>query len=106
MPQSKYELTDSPLTADIEEMVERKNASYGNSIGKSSDLLRTLCPDGIPVTIFHRAHVLIRVLDKVSRLFSPNINYLQAMDAWNDIQGYCVKARQLEGEYFEDKHIG
>jgi len=90
-----------PFSRDVELLVESKNASYGNSIGKSADILRTLCPDGIPVGVFHRAHVLIRMLDKICRLFSPTIKKHEADDAWRDIAGYAYKGLQLEEEYDE-----
>jgi hypothetical protein len=81
---------------DIELLVENKNQSYGDSVGKCAKFLRIVCPDGIPTNIYHRAHILIRCIDKICRLFSPTIKKHEAEDAWRDIAGYAWKGIQLE----------
>ena len=91
-------ISSHPFAQDLELLIERKNASYGDSIGKSARVLGIICPDGIPTKIYHRAHVLIRCIDKICRLFSPTINREDAIDAWRDIAGYAWKAIQLEEE--------
>lgn len=91
----------NPYLQDVELLVARKNESYGNSIGKSASLLGILCPAGINPNIYHRIHIVIRLLDKVSRLVSATLRKEEALDAWTDIAGYAIKARQLEEDYFE-----
>lgn len=96
-------IEDHPFIRDLETLIERKNASYGDSIGKSAEVLRIISPSGVPASIYHRAHILIRIIDKVCRLFSPTIGREDAIDAWKDIAGYAWKAIQLEEEHdFED----
>lgn len=85
-----------PFTQDLDLMIARKNASYGDSVGKSAQMLAVVCPNGIPSKIFHRAHLLIRIMDKVCRLFSPTITTNEAIDAWKDIAGYSRLAIGLE----------
>jgi len=46
-------------------------------------------------------HIIVRLLDKISRLACENIPKEAAIDAWNDIAGYAIKAKQLE-ESFDD----
>lgn len=99
------EADEHPFMTDLDLMVERKNESYGDSIGKSADILGIVCPGGIVPSIYHRAHILIRCLDKICRLFSPTIKEHEAIDAWRDLAGYAWKAIQLEEEHNEQNRL-
>ena len=81
---------------DIEELLEKKNHSYGNSVARSADMMRALFPCGMGIQVYHRVHFMIRIFDKLCRLASPNIRREEAVDAWKDIVGYGMLALRQE----------
>ena len=86
------------LAADLADLVEQKQHAYGDSFGKSGDVLRILYPNGVRVDQYADLLTVTRVLDKLFRVAT-------AKDAlgespWRDIGGYALLA--LRGENFEE----
>lgn len=90
---SKYE----DLGREIGELVDQKQAAYGDSFGRSGAVLRVLYPDGIKPEQYDDALAVVRIVDKLFRVANQR-------DAFNespgrDIAGYgMLMARRHEGE--------
>ena len=70
----------------IGKLVAEKQLAYGDSYGKSGELLKVLFPNGIPVDMYKEALAIVRVIDKLFRLCTdPNYN---GESPWADIVGY------------------
>jgi len=84
---------------DLQSLIEEKNRYYGDSVGKTANLLFTLCPDGIKPSRYHDLHIVVRMLDKISRIMGGNPPPEALVDAYRDIAGYAILAlKQLEEE--------
>lgn len=83
-------MTYPDLGRSIGELVEAKQAAYGDSFGRSGAVMRALYPAGIPPEKLDDALAVVRVLDKLFRIAT-------ARDAlgespWRDIAGYALLA--------------
>lgn len=79
-----------PIAADIAATVAEKNAAYGDSVTRSADIMRVLYPDGIPVSAYGDALLIVRVLDKLSRIATDRDALGES--PWRDIAGYALRA--------------
>lgn len=77
-----------------------KQRKYGDSIGRSVKLLETLWPEGIDVTEYGHALLVVRIFDKLSRIATNEADDEERIDAWRDLAGYGLLgwARLLEGD--------
>jgi hypothetical protein len=78
------------LAVALADLVEAKQQAYGDSFGKSGDVLRILYPNGVRVDQYGDLLAITRVLDKLFRIAT-------AKDAlgespWRDIGGYALLA--------------
>ena len=80
----------SDIAKNVRDIVITKNETYGDSVSKSAKLMHVLYPDGIAPSHYDDAHLIIRVLDKLSRLASADITKRAKYDAWQDIAGYGI----------------
>ena len=64
-----------------------KNMAYGDAIAIVEALMRVLFPDGVPPDKFDDALLIIRVLDKITRLARGDKKAF-AESPWADIRGY------------------
>lgn len=79
------------VALSVAELVTKKQLQYGNSVDKSAGILSILYPTGIPVEAFGDALLLIRMLDKMSRIAQQAITGRQdTEDAWADLVGYSL----------------
>lgn len=78
------------VTNSLAGLLESKNTRYGDSVSKAEDILHLLFPNGIKTKHYVHLHLIIRILDKLSRISSDNVNAGAVIDAWNDIAGYAV----------------
>jgi hypothetical protein len=78
----------SQKAKQIGELVESKNAAYGNSFEVSGEMLRELWPDGIPVASYTDVACVVRILDKLKRI-ATNKDY-NGESPYVDIGGYGV----------------
>lgn len=85
-----------PIAADIAATVAEKNAAYGDSVTRSADIMRVLYPDGIPVSAYKDALLIVRVLDKLSRIATDRDALGES--PWRDIAGYALRACEGAGK--------
>ena len=56
------------LGAEIGELVDTKQAAYGDSFGKAGAVMRILYPNGISVDAIDDALAVVRIIDKLFRI--------------------------------------
>lgn len=71
-------------------LIEEKQAAYGDSFGKAGDVMRILYPLGIPPQKLDDALVVVRVLDKLFRIATDRDALGES--PWQDIAGYGLLA--------------
>lgn len=72
----------------IGELVENKNAAYGNSFEISGNILLELWPNGIPVECYTDVACVVRILDKLKRI-ATHKDY-NGESPYLDISGYGI----------------
>lgn len=80
--------TYSEIGADVGALVERKQAAYGDSFGKSGEVMRILYPAGIPPEKLDDALTVVRVLDKLFRIATDRDALGES--PWRDVAGYAL----------------
>lgn len=80
------------LAAEVGELVSEKQKAYGDSITKTVDILKSLFPSGVPVYAYSDLLLIVRMLDKFSRLATRGEDGkdLGGEDAWKDLCGYSL----------------
>jgi len=71
---------------NLAELVIRKQMAYGNSFGRSHEIIRVLYPNGIRPDQYLDALAVIRVIDKLFRIANQKAAFGE--DPWRDIAGY------------------
>ena len=56
------------ITDDLAQILSIKDEAYGNAFDKTTQSLSLLYPNGIKVEQYKDLHVIIRMLDKISRI--------------------------------------
>lgn len=74
----------------IGSLVEEKQRAYGDSFGRSGQILRILYPTGIPLDKLDDALAITRVLDKLFRIATDRDALGES--PWRDIVGYALLA--------------
>lgn len=74
----------------IAKLVIEKQEAYGDSFGKSGQIVNILYPDGIPVEKLDDALTLIRILDKMFRIATDKDALGES--PFRDIMGYALLA--------------
>lgn len=74
------------LGAEIGRLVEQKQAAYGDAVAKTGEMMRILYPDGIPPEKMGDALIVIRILDKLSRIATDRDALGES--PYRDIAGY------------------
>ena len=78
------------LAKSIARTLKGKQSAYGDSFGKSGDVLRALYPDGIPPDKYDDALAVVRVVDKLFRVATDRDAFGES--PWRDIAGYAILA--------------
>ena len=78
------------IADEVAKLVEEKQAAYGDSFGKSGEVLRILYPDGIPPEKLADALTITRVVDKLFRIATKKDALGES--PWRDIMGYALLA--------------
>ncbi|MHB2009873.1 MAG: HNH endonuclease [Acidobacteriaceae bacterium] len=78
------------IAQQVGELVERKNAAYGNSFAKAGEFLRLLYPNGVQPDQMEDSLLLVRVFDKCMRIATDKDALGE--DPWADILGYALLA--------------
>lgn len=91
------------LGREIGALVGRKNAAYGDAFGKVAQILEILYPDGIGRESYHDVGLLVRVLDKLSRIATDAGAFGES--PYLDIAGYMLlaEARWRQAEEIENE---
>lgn len=90
--------TDFPgLGAEIGRLVQEKQVAYGDSFGKSGDVLRILYPEGIRPEQYDDALAVVRIIDKLFRVATDRDALGES--PYRDIIGYgLIGAARVERE--------
>lgn len=87
--------TYAEIGRDVGELVLQKQAAYGDSFGRSGEVMRILYPDGVPPEKLDDALTVVRVLDKLFRIATDRDALGES--PWQDIAGYALLSlRRLE----------
>jgi len=90
-PSSPYPSSPYPkLGNEIGELVTQKQAAYGDSFGKSGEIMKILYPIGIPPEKMTDALCVVRVIDKLFRIATDKDALGES--PWRDIAGYALLA--------------
>jgi hypothetical protein len=80
---------------EIGKLVDKKNATYGDSFRKSGDILRILYPGGIEPSQYDDMLAIIRIIDKMFRIATDRDALGES--PWIDIAGYGIlRSRQIK----------
>jgi hypothetical protein len=110
--QAKLDVGDYvQMGTDVGVLVTEKQKQYGNSVGRSGEILKVLYPGGIVPNQFADALMVVRVLDKLSRIAqrSDDGKDLGGESPWKDIAGYGLLGWHKDEGFDYDsihKHIG
>jgi hypothetical protein len=88
---------------DIGVLVERKQKAYGDSFGKSAEILRVMYPNGIPVSKLRNALAVTRVVDKLFRIATDEDAFGES--PWQDIAGYALLALRSDVEQKRKRRV-
>ena len=84
------EMPQEPLYSEsgkrLGELVEKKNAAYGDAFAKSGEVLRIMYPNGISPAQSDDLAGVVRVLDKLFRVAHQREAFGES--PWTDIAGY------------------
>ena len=78
----------SEFALAIADLLNTKQAAYGDAHGKSGKIMEILYPDGIPQEKVSDALTLARVIDKMFRIATDRDALGE--DPWRDIAGYAI----------------
>jgi len=80
------------IAADLADLLARKREAYGNNLSAAPVILEQLYPDGVKVSEYQTLLLIVRILDKLSRLANGGGRFALGEDAWKDIAGYALCA--------------
>lgn len=88
------------LGRDVGELVADKQEQYGDSVGKTGGILKCLYPTGIQPHAFDDALLIVRILDKISRLANQGPDGVDkgGESPWRDICGYALLGLKKESK--------
>lgn len=78
------------LGAEVGRLVAEKQVAYGDSFGKSGDVMRVLYPNGISPEQMDDALTIVRILDKLFRVAHRKEAFGE--NPYQDIVGYALLA--------------
>lgn len=80
-------------------LVEEKQVAYGDSAGKAGRIMAVLYPDGIPAHAYDDALLMVRVIDKLSRIAQRGVDGkdLGGESPWRDIASYGLLGTAKDG---------
>ncbi len=82
--------TYEDLGKTIGALVDEKKKAYGDSFGRAGPIMKILYPSGISVDKFDDALVVVRIIDKLSRIATDRDAFGE--DPFCDIIGYGLLA--------------
>jgi len=78
----------------IGEMVDIKNAAYGDSFNLSGEVLQRIYPHGIKPEQYRDALAVVRIVDKLFRIGARKDAFGES--PYDDIAGYAIVAGEKE----------
>jgi len=90
---------------EICRIVTEKNKKYGDSFNISGDVLRLFYPDGIQPSQYDDVLAIARVIDKLVRIATDNLE--DEENPWTDITGYgllSMEKNAREDHLWNDTH--
>jgi hypothetical protein len=75
---------------EVAKLVKEKQLAYGDSFGKSGEVLKLFYPNGIPVDQYTNMLAITRVVDKLFRIATDKDAFGES--PWKDINGYSLLA--------------
>lgn len=96
------------IGAQIGRLVTEKQAAYGDSFGKSGDVLRILYPDGIKPDQYDDALAIVRIIDKLFSIANNKDAFGES--PYKDIAGYGILGvgksaiQNPQSEIWKDAH--
>lgn len=78
------------IGSEIGTLVATKQAAYGDSFGKSGEVMRALYPKGIPPEKLDDALTVVRIVDKLFRVATDRDALGES--PWRDVAGYALLA--------------
>lgn len=72
----------------IAELVESKQQAYGDSFGKSGNIMRELYPNGVSIHQMDDALTVVRIIDKLFRIATKKDAFGES--PFKDIMGYSL----------------
>jgi ribonuclease HIII len=85
------------IASNLATILSMKNDAYGNAFDKTTQILTLLYPNGIKVDQFKDVHVIVRMLDKLSRIARDNDPTGES--PYMDIAGYSILALARDEDY-------
>jgi len=82
-----------PIAVKIAELVQEKNAAYGDAAGKSVEYLKLLYPNGVRPEQYQNMLLLVRDFDKNMRIATDEDALGES--PWGDKVGYGILALEL-----------
>jgi len=76
------------LGKEIGELVDIKNAAYGDSFNRSGNILKELFPKGIAPDQYDDVLAMIRIIDKMFRIATNKDAFGE--NPWRYIAGYAI----------------
>lgn len=78
------------IAQQLGQLLEQKNSAYGDAFAKTTQILELLYPHGISIAQYKDVHVIVRILDKISRIARDNDPMGES--PYQDIAGYGILA--------------
>lgn len=72
----------------IGELLEKKNAAYGNAFENTAKVLKILYPEGLKPAQYQDLLTVTRIIDKLFRIANQKDAFGE--DPWSDIAGYAI----------------
>lgn len=91
------------LANQIGELVDVKNAAYGNSFEEAGAFLKLLYPDGIPPEKYGDMLCVVRIFDKLKRIATKKDAFGES--PYQDIVGYGLLGTQRDNEISEHRKL-
>jgi hypothetical protein len=89
MPEKNYDSSAyAKIGQSIGALVTSKQEAYGDSFGKSGEVLRLLYPEGITPEKLDDALTVVRVVDKLFRIATARDAFGES--PWRDVAGYAL----------------
>jgi len=81
----------------VAELVAEKQLAYGNAVEKTTEIIKVLYPNGIPIEAYPTALIVVRIIDKLMRIATSKGKIDQMNESpFQDILGYSLLALSID----------